>query len=130
MSTNAKQDAAPTLAHLLKSAMQTQRFIREVIGATAQDITKVAGMTQSVEVPFAQNGWTKVSDGVYTITIKQTAHKRQSAAYIAQIRHTVAGVQKEDTWAVVATRTAYNAETGDITLTTNAPFDGTVTFLG
>lgn len=130
MSTKEKQDNALTLAHLLESVMQTQRFIREVIGATAQDIAKVADMAQAVEVPFAQNGWTKVSDGVYTLTIMKTAHKRQSAACIAQVRHTVDGVQKEDTWAVAATRTAYNAETGDITLTTNEPFDGTVTFLG
>jgi len=130
LSTEVKRDNALTLAHLLKSTMLTQQLIREVIGATSQDIAKTASMAQAVEVPFARNGWTKVSNGVYTITIKQTSHKRQSAAYIVQVRHTVADVQKEDTWAVAATRTAYNAETGDIILTTNEPFDGTATFLG
>lgn len=92
-------------------------------------LARLNGLIPSaVSVSISSADWAASGDS-YTLTIAQSVHKRQSGAYIAQIRHNVDGVLTEGTWAAEGTRTAYNSSTGDIVLTAPAAFDGTVTFI-
>lgn len=79
----------------------------------------------SVKITFDSDDWTDK-----TLTITQTAHKKTSDAFSYRIYHLVDGVLKSTTWAVMTTQVAYDADTGDIILTTEDPFGGQIILIG
>lgn len=85
------------------------------------------GESSAYELVFSASSWTAGSDG-YTITIAKASHGRASRAFGCQLWHSVNGVLKSDTWAVVGTQVGYNESTGAITLTAADAYTGAALF--
>lgn len=79
---------------------------------------------------FTAEDWTRGEDGLYVITVPQTAHCRRDGTFGCALRHNVDGVLQSNTWAVLGTQAAYDGETGEITLTAGDAYDGTALFYG
>lgn len=116
-----------------KSAIADTDYIPLVDSADSAQMKKVTwgvvksalGGTESgpYEWAFSDSSWTSGTDG-YTITIAQATHGRASKAFGCQLWHSVDGVLKSDTWAVVGTQVGYNESSGAITLTAADAYDG------
>lgn len=79
----------------------------------------------AVKITFDETDWT---DNVLTIT--QLVHKKSSDAFSYRIFHLVSDALKSTTWAAMTTQAAYDADTGDIILTTETPFGGQIILIG
>lgn len=120
-----------------KSAIADGDYIPLLDSADSEQMKKVAwGVVKSAlggsesaayELAFSTSSWTSGTDG-YTITIPQTTHARTGKAFGCQLWHSVNGVLKSDTWAVVGTQVGYNESTGAITLTAADAYTGAALF--
>ena len=79
---------------------------------------------------FAAADWVQGEDGLYTITVPQESHRRRSGEFGCALRHSVDGVLKSNTWAVLGTQSVYDNDTGEITLLAPDAYDGTAIFYG
>lgn len=80
-------------------------------------------------VAFTASDWTQGEDG-YTLTLPPEKHQRRSGEFGCALRHSVDGVLKSNTWAVLGTQTVYDDGTGEITLRSPDAYDGTALFYG
>lgn len=81
-------------------------------------------------VAFSEADWTAGEDGGCVLTLSPARHQRRNGAFSCELRHKVDGVLKTNTWAVLGTQTAYDAATGNVTLTAGEAYDGTALFCG
>ena len=79
---------------------------------------------------FAAADWVQGEDGLYTITVPQESHQRRGGVFGCALRHSVDGVLKSNTWAVLGTQSVYDGDTGEITLLSPDAYDGTAIFYG
>lgn len=80
-------------------------------------------------VAFTASDWTAGEDG-YTLTLPRATHQRRSGEFGCTLRHSVDGVLRSNTWAVLGTQTVYDDATGDIILTAGDAYDGAALFYG
>ena len=87
-------------------------------------------------VDFTASSWTAVMEedqetvAEYTMTILPASHGRTSANFICGIWHLVDGKYSRNTWAAQTTDVHYDAETGNIILTSSTAYSGKATFMG
>ena len=121
----------------VKSAPADGDYLPLLDGADSGQMKKVAwselktalGGSESpvYELAFSAANWTAGTDG-YTITVAQSTHGRTGRAFGCRLWHSVDGVLKGDTWAVVGTVVSYNSGDGSITLTAGDRYDGVACF--
>ena len=75
-------------------------------------------------VSFTSSQW---SGGA--LRIQAANHGMQSDTFGFVLRHLVSGVLKSGTWAAMGTGVSYEAASGDVVLTSDAPYDGSITFI-
>lgn len=117
----------------VKSAPAEGDYLPLLDGADSEQMKKVAwseivsalssSSAAAFELAFSSADWTAGTDG-YTITIAQTTHGRAGRNFGCRLWHSVDGVLKGDTWAVVGTVVSYNSADGSITLTAGDSYDG------
>lgn len=84
-----------------------------------------------VTVTFTAEEWVQGEDGLYTIRLPQTVHKRTGPYFGCNVRHlTDDGRYSSNTWAVMETGTAYDGDTGEIELYSGSKYNGSVVFYG
>ena len=74
-------------------------------------------------VTFTSSQWSGGS-----LQIPASSHGMTSAAFGFVLRHQVSGTLKTGTWATVGTSVSYQASTGNVVLTSDTPYDGSITF--
>ena len=99
----------------------------------AEDITTLAAggvpaVVRGAEVKFSDESWA-VLNGMATLTIPESEHKRSGAAFGYNLYQLVDGVYKSGTWGTAATRVSYSAG-GSITLTADEAYSGKIVFFG
>lgn len=117
----------------VKSAPAEGDYIPLLDGADSAQMKKVGwselktalggGESGAYELAFSASNWTAGADG-YTITIPKATHGRSGRNFGCRLWHSVDGVLKSDTWAVVGTVVSYNSGDGSITLTAGDSYDG------
>ena len=86
---------------------------------------------QASEVAFTESGWTyrEITD-TWELRILQSQHKRRNAAFGYKLQSRVEGVMLANTWFVACTNVAYDSESGDVVLTAEEPYGGSIVFFG
>ena len=84
-------------------------------------------------VDFTTSSWQASSGGAgskYTFTVSKAQHRRNSRLFIFALWQLVGSSYVRNTWAAVTTNVRYNDGDQSIVLESDAPYDGTILFMG
>ena len=114
---------AKTLTELFERAEANHRDILDLAGGGVPDVVR------SSVIEFTEAGWVEIG-GAYVLRILAGQHKRPGRGFGYKLQSSTDGVLSTDTWWVLCTDVGYDSETGDIVLTAENPYSGTLTVFG
>ena len=121
-----KNGVAATLQSVLDHHADTLALLKDDMDVLAGGGVPLSA--QCAEVKFTKGSWLSV-DGGMKLTIPQSAHQRNRAAFGFNIYQLVDNTYHSGTWGAAATRVTYNADES-ITLTADQAYAGKIIFFG